>query len=162
MSNEIQRRDFLLEHQIQFPQTARSSDLLFMFAEFCFAKKIQVIDFCGYIYRPVPTSAMNSSAEKQLRNAVLSLPIAIEYVEKIFASPKLIQPISRAQKDFFQTRNIYLYYTTFIMQAYQAGISSDRIYEILSELVYKSEMFSPNLLRAMIIAIARSMVQYSH
>ena len=92
---KIQRRDFLLEHKIQFPLTTLNGDVLFQIAEFCMSKKIQVIDACGYVWRIHSNQTIRSAFEKLFRKVICSMPIALEYLHEIFASPDLIEPMSQ-------------------------------------------------------------------
>ena len=81
---KISRRDFFIESGLYFPITPRSNDLLQLFGELCFARKVQVIDACGYVRRINPESVMWQSAEKHLRRALKSLPTTADFVHEVF------------------------------------------------------------------------------
>ena len=79
---KIQRRDFLLENQIVYPDVFCSSDLIMNLAILLTAKNIRVIDFCGYIYRQNPDSISHSSNEKYLRGTLDYISKIVSCVEK--------------------------------------------------------------------------------
>lgn len=106
------RRKFLIEHGIYFPAIWISSDSLLFFAELCLARKIFVVDGCGYIYRNNPRSQMHNDSEKQFRHSIENFLPFIDYMEEIF-SKNLVTPLSRELQfeyeiKFFRDLNLSL------------------------------------------------------
>ena len=147
---KIQRRDFLIDKQIRFPLITRDGDGMFNLAEICFAKKIQVIDACCYLYRLTPTQTMASSAEKHLRQTINSMPLMLEFMENVF--DKL--PISTELRLAAEERQIMHMLDVFVLRSYRRGeLKIETIDQILRELKLT------NLTRVLIHTIATKMIQ---
>lgn len=136
---KIQRRDFLIEHDLKFPATTREGDTLFHLAQLCLAKKIQVIDAFGYVHRLHSENLMRSSAENQLRHAIQSLPIATKYMEDLFARQDLISPLPAVNRILTEAHMIRHLFGIFILPSYLGELNPARIDDILCELVEDSE-----------------------
>lgn len=157
---KIQRRDFLLDSHIQFPNIRLNEDVLFNFAELCFGRKIQVIDAQGYIYRPHTDSIMgNKSLEKNLQAAIISIPSALEFVREILESPNLISPLDDNLKMKIETEVITRFFKLYMLNAYDGGISVKQIEVALNELLSKPEIFSPLLFKTLINTLATEMLE---
>ena len=157
---KIQRRDFLLENQIHFPQTFRNSDVLFNFAELCLGRKIQVIDAQGYIYRSHIDSVMgNISSEKNLRAAVFSMPSALEFVREFLESPNLISPLDESFKMKIETEVITRLMKLFVLDAYDDRMTAEQINTLLCELMFNTKMFSPEFVRVLFNTLSLEMLE---
>lgn len=126
------RRNFLIEHGIYFPSVWFSSDSLVFFAELCLARKIFIIDGCGYVYRSNLESQMHSDFEKAYKLSIENFAPLIDYMEEIF-SKDLVTPLSRDlqlryEMKFFRMLNLYL-----AKKAYDSGNSLETIESILHE-----------------------------
>ena len=136
---KIQRRDFLVDKKIRFPETTREGDTLFHLAELCLARKILMIDTLGYVHRLHSGNLMQSSAENQLREAIYSIPIATEYMEKLFSRQDLISQLPIVNRILTEAHMIRHFFGIFILPAYLGELNPKRIDDILLELVEDSD-----------------------
>ena len=147
---KLYRRDFLVESGLYFPTIVRFGDGLHMLAEFCTARKIRVIDGFYYVYRLHNEQTMRQSAEKQLRAGLESLPIAIEFLQELFASKKLIAPISKQFQDTIKRFVIMAFFKLFICRPYMDKLPAEDIDKILRAVLYQPKMINPELMCALI------------
>ena len=70
---KLQRRDFMLENSICFPATISNLAVLLK------ARKVQVIDFCGYIYR----QKTESNSQNVLKDTLKKFPDLIETLDRL-------------------------------------------------------------------------------
>ena len=150
---KIQRRDFLIEKQIRFPETTREGDTLFHLAELCLARKILMIDAFGYVHRLHSTNLMKSSAEEQLRHAIHSIPIATEYMERLFSRRDLISQLPIVSQILTEAHMIRHFFGIFILPAYLGELNPERINDILQKIVPNPEK------RLMIHTLATYLIQ---
>lgn len=76
----LYRRDFLLEHELFFPEISCCDDLLQFDSAIIFAQKFMVLDSGCYIRR-IPVS---EPATEKLRRAISSLPKIVSFFDEIF------------------------------------------------------------------------------
>ena len=155
----IQRRDFLFENQIYFPKTTLNGDVLFHFAELCLARKIQVIDACGYIHRVHSARTMNSPFEKRLQKALTSMPIALKFIDSIFKNPRVNSVFDPQIKIQLESECISRFFNEYIIKSLDGEIDSEKINELINQIVHKSQMFSPELMRVLINTLSTAMIQ---
>ena len=129
---KICRRKFLLDHEIYFPPIWISSDSLHFFAELCLARKIFVVDGCGYIYRQNPTNQMRTDSIKKLLYATENFKPMLDFMEENF-SKDLISPISQELKIRAEIDRARLICIKFAAEAYEQEISLETINSILEE-----------------------------
>ena len=139
---KIQRRDFLMDNQIYFPLSKCNNDIMQTFAELIFARKILVIDACCYICRVHSASQVHIDPKKNLERAVESIPILIEYLEKIFARSGKIPRDEQIQVELFAA---YITFQIFIEKAYKE-FSIDEVDELLQHAISKID---PSLIAKM-------------
>ena len=151
---KLSRRDFLIDNGIYFPAVTRCGDLFHIFAELCFARKIQVIDACGYVYRLHSNQTVRQSLEKSVRSALESMPTAIEFIQKTFQSKKLISPVSRQFQNKFEQLIVVHFFTAYICRVYREKLPPERIDELFREILCQPSMMNPELMRALINLIA--------
>ena len=151
---KFSRREFLIDSGLYFPDMTRCGDLLHSFAELCFARKIQVIDACGYVYRVHSEQTLKQSTEKQLRNALKSLPSAIDFIKQVFSSKKLIAPVSKQFQISFERYIITHFFRTYICKAYKERLSYERIDEIFREVLSQPNAVNLEFMLALIDLIA--------
>ena len=137
------RRDFLIENQIYFPAVFGCEDWLMNLAALCLAKKIRVIDFAGYIFRPNPNSVTHSSAEKSFRKLLESSSTIISYMEEIFSKTDL----SRENQVILESHMIY---SLIQMQIRYKPLAIDSMDKILRE----ESPIDPEILRVLIHVIS--------
>ena len=147
---KLYRRKFLVEGGLYFPTIVRFGDGLHMLAEFCTARKIRVIDGFYYVYRLHNEQTMRQSAEKQLRAGLESLPIAFEFLQELFASKKLISPISKQLQHDVERHIIMEFFKIFICKPYMNNLPAEDIDKILREVLYQPKMMNPEVMRAII------------
>ena len=151
---KLSRRDFLIESGLHFPAMTRCGDVFHLFAELCFARKIQVIDACGYVYRLHSNQTVRQPLEKQVRAAMESMPAAIEFIQKAFQSKKLISPISRRFQNKFEQLIVIHFFNAYICGVYRVKLPQEQIDETFREVLSQPKMMSPELMRALINLIA--------
>ena len=132
---------------------------LFNFAELCFARKMQVIDGCGYIYRLHGSNTMYLSAVKSLRRAILSMPPALKFIREILDSPNLISSLDEKMKSQLEIEVITRYFDVYLLRSYDGELSMKEINDVLNELVFEPQMFDPNLMRVLFNVIAAKMLE---
>ena len=134
------RRKFLLEHEIYFPPVWISSDSLHFFAELCLARKIFVINGCGYIYRQNPTNQMRTDSLKKLRYVTENFKPMLDFMEETFRK-NLITPISRELQIRAEIDRASLICMKFAAEAYESGIPLEIIDSVLDEQILEGFMF---------------------
>ncbi len=130
---KIQRRDFLMNNHIYFPNITQLGDMLFNFAELCLLTNAQVIDAREYVYRTHESSTMHYSAEKTLHGTIRSMPIAFEYMHEIFQKTNL----SVEMQTRLENRIMLEYYQVFMRRSYQGELPQEKINSILIENLQK-------------------------
>ena len=115
---KLSRRDFLFKHRLYFPLAKINNDIFQTIGELCLARKIRVIDFCGYVARVYKSSQVHLDSKKNLERSVESIPILVQYLEEIF-SKKLIEPLSRSYKLLVEEFVIESAFQIFIRNAYE-------------------------------------------
>ena len=151
---KFSRRDFFIDSVLHFPAVTRCGDLLHSFAELCFARKIQIINACGYVYRFHSNQTIQKPIEKQVRAALESMPASIEFIQKTFQSKKLISPISRQFQNKFEQSIVIHFFTKYICRVYREKLPQERIDELFREILNQPDMMNPELMRALINLIA--------
>ena len=151
---KFSRRDFLIDSGLYFPAMIRSGDILHILGELCFAKKIQIIDACGYVYCTRPSQTTLQPVEKEFRQFLESMPAAIEFIHALFSSPKMVSKLSRQFQNVFEVNVICLLFNTHIVRAYSGELTVEQIDEILREVLYQPQMMNPEMTRAFINTIA--------
>ena len=136
---KICRREFLIDHGIYFPPVWISSDSLHFFAELCLARKIFVINGCGYIYRQNPTNQMRTDSLKKLRYVTENFKPMLDFMEETFRK-KLITPISRELQIRAEIDRASLICMKFAAEAYEQGNSLETIDSILAEQILNGFM----------------------
>ena len=150
---KIQRRDFLFEHQIYYPTMPTSNDVLFNFAELCFAKKIQMIDGCCYLYRMSTNSVTRSSLDKKLNQGIKILSPALKYMREIFSKLNLTRDFQiKLETKFISDTLSYS-----LLKSYRGAMAMDQIDDLLTELLFQPEQIDPNVTRALIHTLAMKM-----
>ena len=146
---KIYRRDFLENSGIYFPRVLGIDDFFYNFAQICLAKKIFVVEGCGYFYRQNPSSVMHASAEKHLRNTVRCLSDAVAYMNEIF-SLKMIGELSKENQLICE-----LYAICYMIQEriLRYGISITDMDKILLETTKTGEAIDPEVTRVLIQAL---------
>ncbi len=152
--NKISRREFLTDSGLYFPLTLQNGDFLQCWAELCFARKIQVIDACCYVYRQRQKSKIHQSAEVHFRRALKSIPTTLEFIHEVFSSPKIISKISQREKDLIEAGIIRWFFDIFFLRSYRGELSDEKINEILHEVLYQPSMMNPEIIRAFTNTIA--------
>ena len=147
---KIQRRDFLLANKIYFPEITRCGDVLFNIAELCFGRKMQVIDACGYIHRMHKSNTTNSPAEKRLRQAIESIPTAMEYIREVFSSPNIQQNLPRSLRIVVEMETITRHFFFITLPVYRGELTLDNIDDLLEKIVSEDKMLSANLIRTLL------------
>ncbi|MBR1420275.1 MAG: glycosyltransferase family 2 protein [Selenomonadaceae bacterium] len=155
----IQRREFLFENQIYFPEVEMRGDVLFHFAELCLASKIQVINGCGYIYRKHPEQTMKLSAGNHFRKAILSLPTALDFVRDILNRTSQEFMSSSESINFWETKIIYNYFHSLVLKSYRDELTIDEINSILRDILMQEQMFNPDLMRVIINSLSYKMLE---
>ena len=136
---KICRREFLIDHGIYFPPVWISSDSLHFFAELCLARKIFVINGCGYIYRQNPTNQMRTDSLKKLRYITENFKPMLDFMEETFRK-KLITPLSRESQIRAEIDRASLICMKFAAEAYEQGNSLETIDSILAEQILNGFM----------------------
>ena len=126
---KIQKRKFLIDNEIYFPNVTRGGDLLFNIAELTFADHARVIDACCYVYRSHEQNTMNADSVKSIRQAVHSMPGVLEYLRGIFLKSQM--PVELQMK--IEIRVINELFLTFIMPSYAGKLSLERTNEVIGE-----------------------------
>ena len=152
---KLQRRDFLLENQIFFPIFAFAEDRLFHLAELCFAKKVQVISCCGYVYRHHSEQITRTPTDKNLKETIIAAPIAFEFIRKVFDRLQMSEEINQSLT--VQTMIDYLKIT--FINAYQRDPRPNRLDPILREIVFTSRISEPRCMISMLKIIAEQMLE---
>ncbi|MBR1421636.1 MAG: glycosyltransferase family 2 protein [Selenomonadaceae bacterium] len=134
------RRKFLLEHEIYFPSVWISSDSLHFFAELCLARKIFVINGCGYIYRQNPTNQMRTDSLKKLRYVTENFKPMLDFMEETFRK-NLITPISRELQIRAEIDRVSLICMKFAAETYESGVPLEIIDSVLDEQILAGFMF---------------------
>ena len=147
---KIQRRDFIIENHLYFPEITRDEDGLFNFAELCYVKRALVVDGCGYFHRNYSTQTSGLSAEHQIRQAIDSLPETIRYMDEILQSIN----ISSHDRSIIETRQIIHLFRCFILRSYLGELPHSKIEEIIYDSILNSTLLDANLIRAMFHALA--------
>lgn len=142
----IQRRDFLINNGITFPDTLRTGDLLFHLAELCFAKKIQVINAFGYIWRQHPNQTIKLPAEELLKLGIQSFPAGLKYIREIFESDNLLSTLSAEKKYYLELQSMIFYLTKSINLK---GIETLQMRSIVQEMVLKSDVCAPEFVMSL-------------
>ena len=151
---KFQRRDFMIEHNILFPITWCTTDRLFYLSQLCFAKKIQLINCCGYVYRRHPNQTVASSVDKVFRMNVKSMPSAVEFIRNLFS--KL--DIPKEQLHTLTLKSMIDYFDITVALAYRRVQSKERSDEILSEEILEQKgMLEPEFLLSMFNMLASQM-----
>lgn len=132
---KLQRRDFLLEHQIFFPKTWVTTDRLFYLAQLCFARKVQVIDFVGYVYRRHDNQTVHSALDKAMRKNILSMPSAVEFINALFDQ----EPIEKEDRESLIARALLDYFECTVQVQYRRMDSKEQFDDILREVVPEEE-----------------------
>ena len=151
---KFSRRDFLIDSGLYFPTMIRSGDILHLFGELCFARKIQVIDSCNYLYCTRQNQTTLSPIEKEFRQFLESIPTAIKFIHEVFSSPKMIKKLPKQFQNVFEVNVICLLFNTHIVRAYSGELTVEQIDEILREVLYQPQMMNPEMTRAFINTIA--------
>ena len=157
----MQRRDFLLENQIYFPNIARCGDIMFHFAEMCFAQKFQVIDACRYIYRMRHGNTTNSPVEKRLRQSIESIPVAMKFMSEVFESPAM-QNFPRQLRVILENGLIAQHFAYITSPIYSSELSLDRIDMIVEDIVHNSNILDLNFIRVLIQSLMLQIVEKNH
>ena len=127
---KLMRRNFLIESGLYFPNLWISSDSMHFFGELCLAKKIFVVDGCGYVYRQNSTNQMRSSHEKKIHYVLENLQPMIDFMEEIF-SKKMIQDLPRDLQLQTEMNEVNLICVKFAAQAVKNGMSLSEIDDIM-------------------------------
>ena len=156
---QFYRREFLISNEIYFPAITRCGDTLHTLAGLCFARKIQVINEYGYVYRRHSNQTMKKSDEKQLRAGLESLPTTIEFLQELFASKKLISPVSKQFQNTIERFVITFFFELFICRPYASKLSVEDIDKILREVLSQPKMMNPEMIRIFTNIIASLLMQ---
>ncbi len=124
---KFQRLDFLRKYQIQFPAVTRLPDVLFNLTELLFTTNARLIDECCYLYRPNPNSVMHENSEKQIINAIESMPAAFKYLEKYFSRVDLPRKLQLELEMHIMKR----FFESHIIQSYAGAMNLEKIDDIL-------------------------------
>ena len=151
---KFSRRDFLIESGLHFPNTSRNGDFLHLFGELCFARKIQVINACGYLYRSHVHQTMRQPLGKHIYAALESIPAAIEFVHQVFASKKLISPISKQFQSRFERNIVTDFFSFYLCALYRSKVPQEVIDQIFREILYQPKMMNPEFMRVLVDIIA--------
>ena len=155
----IQRRELLTQNRIYFPLVTRREDCLFNVAEMCLIDKIQVIDECGYIWRQHPTNTSKANPKIQFQDAIGSLPVAINYLNKIVESMNLPDETKFEFKDEIERRTVVSYFGTNILEAYRGELTQKEIDSTISEILQDHKILDPNLMRVLFNVIAKWLIK---
>ncbi|MBR1421630.1 MAG: glycosyltransferase [Selenomonadaceae bacterium] len=142
----IQRRDFLLNNRISFPDTLRTGDLLFHLAEICCAKKVQVVNTCGYIWRQHPNQTIKLPAEEILKLGIQSFPAGLKYIRDLFNSKNLLTELSEEEKYNLELQAM-IFYLTKSMNLTNLDVL--QIKSIIQEMATKSEICTPEFVTSL-------------
>lgn len=112
-----------------------------------------MIDGFGYVHRLHSTNLMKSSEENQLRHAIHSIPIATEYMEKLFSRQDLISQLPIVSRILTEAHMIRHFFGIFILPAYLGELNPERINDILQKIVPNPEK------RLMIHTLATYLIQ---
>ena len=155
---KIQRRDFLCQNEILFPNVSFCGDIFFKLAELCFSRKTLLIDASGYVYRKHAEQTMNISANRLAQKAFDSMSEAVEYVHKIFSSPRLISALSDETKILLEAEVVFKYFRTCILKIYREK-NLQRVDEFLSKILIDRRMQDPNVIKNFVHTLAMTMLQ---
>ncbi len=147
---KLYRRDFLENSKIYFPRVLGIEDFLFNFAQLCLAKKIEVIEGCGYIYRQNPDSVMHVSPKRHAQKTIDCLSDAVAFMEEIF-SLQTIGELSRENQLICEAHAI-----SYILQEriIRYGTTIEELNGILLDMTKKSSVIDPELTRVLIQALS--------
>ena len=154
----IQRRDFLLNNKIAFPNTLRTGDLLFHLAEICCAKKVQVVNACVYIWRQHPNQTIKLPAEEILRLGLQSFPEGIKYIRQLFNSKNLLSDLSEEDRYNLELQAMIFYLTKSMNLK---NLDTLQIKSIVQEMATKSEICTPEFVTALFNLFAMQTVVIS-
>ena len=79
-----------------------------------------------------------------------SLPVAIEFLQQVFSSKRLIAPVSKQFQNYMEIIAVFNLISEYICKAYQSELSQDRIDELFREVLHKPSMMNPEIIRALI------------
>ena len=150
---KIQRRDFLHRNKLYFPEVILAGDVLFELSELLFAEKVQVIDACCYLYRQTPDQVTKASSKKILTKAILSLPKMISFLDETFDRADVPKILKIRCESFFVRMN-YFSSSNFIRAYNIERLPFEEVNNLISEMVCKVGITSPDLVRILINALA--------
>ena len=144
---KLYRHDFLKRSKIYFPRVLGIEDFLFNFAQLCLAKKIEVIEGCGYIYRQNPESVMHVSAKRHAQKTLDGLSRAVAYMEEIFAKTA---GLSRENQLICEAHAV-----SYMLQERinRYGTTIDELNDILLDVTRERSLIDPELTQVLIIAL---------
>lgn len=143
---KIQRRDFLINNGISYPDTQRAGDMLFQLAEICYAKKIQVIDACLYVWRRHPNQTVKLNGDELLRLSIPSLPQSVRYIRNIFSSKNLLSTLPEEERANLELKSMRFFAFKTPQIGKIAKLDVMQIESIINEAVIKSETCTPEFM----------------
>ena len=155
---KFQRRDFMIEHNILFPITWCTTDRLFYLSQLCFAKKVQMINCCGYVYRRHPNQTVQSSIDKALSESLRSMPQAVEFINKLFSKLDL----TPEQINTLAIKSMIEYFEITVALSYRRVNSQEHVNEVLSESILEKGMLEPEFVMAMFNMLANQIIENDH
>ena len=145
---KLMRRDFLVESGLYFPDMWISSDSMHFFGELCLARKIFIVDGCGYVYRQNPTSQMRSNPMKKFHYVVENFQPMLDFMEEIF-SLKTIEELPKDLQIRAAMDKVDIICMKFAVQAIKNGASLEEIDNVLSEKISHGFLMNSKIVKTL-------------
>ncbi len=145
---KLMRRDFLVESGLYFPDMWISSDSMHFFGELCLARKIFIVDGCGYVYRQNPTNQMHSDPMKKFHYIVENFQPMLDFMEEIF-SLKTIEKLPKDLQIRAAMDKVDIICMKFAVQALKNGASLEEIDNILSEKIADGFLMNSRIIKTL-------------